>query len=170
MRLFSPKITFVYEMVALLVLSVAAAHLLSDHHPKGLTWERQPLRPELAVESADQLPERQELGTIGTDMALRLYAEQDALFVDARFLEDYEAGHIPGAVNIAPGMFADEVEAVLGAPEDDTTLVIYCSSASCMMSHELGENLRMLGYTNILIYEAGFKGWQDVQGDVEQSE
>lgn len=169
MRLLSPKVTYCYEILILLVLSVVAAHIYNQHVPEGLTWERMPIQPvEYAADG--EVPVAKGIGTVGTEMVKRLVAEEGATFIDARYEEDFKAGHIPAAINIPPGMFADEAESLIGAPDDGRLLVIYCSSLTCRMSHDLGENLRMLGYMNMLIYEEGFRGWTEAQGEVEVEE
>ncbi|NJB67010.1 rhodanese-related sulfurtransferase [Desulfobaculum xiamenense] len=167
MRLLSPRLTVLYEMAFLVAVSVACAHFFNIHHPEGLTWERAPLRQSMLPAAAETLPGASAAQGIDTPEALQAFTEGGALFIDARFVEDFEEGHVPGAVNIPPGMFAEDAQRLIGAPDAGRRIIIYCSSITCHMSAELAESLDMLGYGNLFVYGEGFAGWLAAGGAVE---
>ena len=70
--------------------------------------------------------------------------------LDVREQDEYDSGHIPGAVLLPVGSI-DEDTAAEVIPEKDSTVLVYCRSGnrSKMASSALAE----LGYTNI--YEFG---------------
>ncbi|SKA72956.1 rhodanese-like domain-containing protein [Desulfobaculum bizertense] len=170
MRVFSPKLTVCYEILFLCALALGLAYIANMHNPKGLSWEQVPLKTTTVVQQNDGLPEAGTVGVVTTEQALDLFTEKGAVFVDARFPEDFSEGHVPDAVNISPGMFSEDAMELLGPAENQTLpLIVYCSSLSCRMSNELAENLLMLGYSNVYVYEQGFEGWIEADGLVEMS-
>ena len=51
-------------------------------------------------------------------------SKADIVIVDTRSLENYEAGHIPGAISVP---FPDEIRARHQELPQDKTIVLYCS-------------------------------------------
>jgi len=80
------------------------------------------------------------------------------IFLDARPVAEYQAGHIPGALSL-PFEEKDEkiaeVEFLLQGP-----VITYCSGAACDDSLELTKYLRAVGFTNIALYAGGFNEWK----------
>jgi rhodanese-related sulfurtransferase len=52
-----------------------------------------------------------DLGIDDVEIAKQIYDSGEAVFVDARSREDYEEGHIKGAVSLPVGQFHDFIEA-----------------------------------------------------------
>jgi rhodanese-related sulfurtransferase len=84
-------------------------------------------------------------------------------FLDARRGEDFAAGHIAGARNLA--VWESDVDARITEfeatvkPSFASPLVLYCSGGECEDSHLLASKLLALGYRNLLIYQEGFPDW-----------
>jgi sulfur-carrier protein adenylyltransferase/sulfurtransferase len=78
------------------------------------------------------------------------------LFVDVREREEWDEGHIPGAVHVPRGNLESRVEGLL--PERDRPLVVYCAggSRSAFAARTLGE----LGYTDVRSLAGGFTDWK----------
>jgi len=95
-----------------------------------------------------------EIDEIGATEAAAL---SDApLFVDVRDHEEWDEGHIPGAVHLPRSNLESRVEGLL--PERDRTLVVYCAggSRSAFAARTLGE----LGYTDARSLAGGFTDWK----------
>ena len=108
-----------------------------------------------------------EIGTV--DLARKLYDSGGYIFVDARSSEDYEQGHIKGAVSLPVGRFEDEVESFLEHYPPEALIVTYCSGRTCMDSHHLAEFLLEFGYDRVNVFIDGFPGWKTAGHPVEKS-
>jgi rhodanese-related sulfurtransferase len=71
--------------------------------------------------------------------------EEGYLILDTRAQEEYDEGHIPGAIVIPHDEIADRAEEEL--PQKDQLLLVYCRSGR--RSKIAAEALVELGYTNI---------------------
>lgn len=94
------------------------------------------------------------------DQAKKLYDSGKYIFVDARSVEDYETGHIPGAVSLPVGRFEENIAAFLERHPPEASIITYCSGRTCQDSHRLAENLLAFGYDNVNVFIDGFPGWE----------
>lgn len=97
--------------------------------------------------------------------ALRLPAGS-VVWLDARPLADYEAGHIPGALPLNEGDWEAGLSAVLEhwLPGSGQVLVVYCSSQRCDASHavaaRLTEELGGAEVVDVAVLHGGWSAWQ----------
>ena len=75
---------------------------------------------------------------------------QEVIVLDVREQDEYDSGHIPGAVLLPAGTI-DEDTAAEVIPEKDSAVLVYCRSGN--RSKTASSALAELGYTNI--YEFG---------------
>jgi len=85
----------------------------------------------------------------------------DYTVVDTRALEDYENGHISGAINIDSEQSVEEViDAFKQIQESsDKPILIYCYSASCMNGRKVGN---VLAKNGVYVHELtiGYNEWE----------
>jgi rhodanese-related sulfurtransferase len=93
--------------------------------------------------------------------ALAKYNDPDVIFVDAREPEDYEAGHIKGAVLLPFDLLDDYWEEAVAQLPKDKEIVTYCSGAECELSLFLARYMRDQGYEKISIFFGGWVQWQE---------
>jgi sulfur-carrier protein adenylyltransferase/sulfurtransferase len=86
-----------------------------------------------------------------------------ALFVDVREHDEWEEGHIPGAVHVPRGNLESRIEAVAG--DRSTPLVLYCASGA--RSAFAAKTLAELGYQNVVSLSGGFADWKRNGYDVQ---
>ncbi len=91
---------------------------------------------------------------------MEIFAEGNAVLVDVRRQDEYDAGHIPGAILIPNETIGEEDIPQL--PHKDALMLIYCRSGN--RSKQAAEKLVKLGYTNIV--EIG--GIMDYTGEIEK--
>ena len=87
---------------------------------------------------------------ITQEEAKEMMDTQEVIILDVREQDEYDSGHIPGAVLLPVGSI-DETTAVEVIPEKDSTVLVYCRSGN--RSKTASSTLAELGYTNI--YEFG---------------
>ena len=91
-------------------------------------------------------------------LATLVRAKAPAVILDARTAKWDDGQRIPGAQHLTYEASAADVSALL--PRKDTLIVTYCGSQKCPLSHKLAHRLQSLGYTNVLEYRDGIKGWR----------
>ena len=72
-------------------------------------------------------------------------SQEGYIILDVREQEEYDQGHIPGAILIPHGQILEKAEGVL--TNKDQLILVYCRSGR--RSKLAAENLVKLGYTNI---------------------
>ena len=95
--------------------------------------------------------------TIGQVALLERMEDADApLVLDVRTPEEYESGHVPGAVNLPYDQLAGRL-GELDAPED-REIVVYCERGGRAGRAE--STLREAGYTAVRHLEGDMSGWR----------
>ena len=87
---------------------------------------------------------------ITQEEAKEMMDTQEVIILDVREQDEYDSGHISGAVLLPVGTI-DETTAAEVIPEKDSTVLVYCRSGN--RSKTASSTLAELGYTNI--YEFG---------------
>ena len=78
-----------------------------------------------------------------------------ATFVDTRDAEQYEAAHIPGAINIE----WREIPARLAELPESGMVIFYCNTGT--LSSQATFAARLLGRENVVVLQTGISGWQE---------
>jgi rhodanese-related sulfurtransferase len=85
------------------------------------------------------------------------YDAHDALFIDARDAKMYAKGTILRALNIPLKRFKRMKKWFPG--RKDAPLLIFCNGVQCGKSTKLAEKFARAGYTDLMVYTAGFPEW-----------
>lgn len=93
---------------------------------------------------------------------LERVADGTAAVLDVRPLEEYLAGHIPGALSIP----LEELEARLGELPDSTEIVAYCRGVNCVLSREATRVLTARGRRSLRLAD-GMLEWRLAELPVE---
>lgn len=117
-----------------------------------------PLQADDSSPLAEAIEEYLEFTEYGSSIILpeQIPAEDwpNILVIDARDAAQFEADHIPGAVNIE----WREVVARRDEIPRDQPVIIYCNTGS--LSAQAGFALRLLGWDNVRILQDGLLGWK----------
>jgi rhodanese-related sulfurtransferase len=107
-------------------------------------------------------------GTQGGDRdGIRLVALEDVerlvqhgrVVIDARTADEYDEGHIPGAVLVDYFEMGRYLEKVLPLLSPDEEIVVYCSGEGCEDAELLARELYTLGFERVLVFKGGLEGW-----------
>lgn len=111
------------------------------------------------LQAADGESTAQGYHQISQEEAKEMMSNNDGhIIVDVRRQDEYDEGHIPGAVCIPNESIADTKPD--GLPDSDQVILVYCRSGR--RSKEAAQKLYNIGYTNV--YEFG--GIIDWSGDI----
>ena len=149
------------EMIILLGASVALALMVNFISPRGIALIGQWDTAKGVITADPQLAEERKLEEIDSvTWAKEIYDKGHVLFVDARSQNNYEQGHIAGAVSLPIGQFDEMIESFLSKHALDQPMVTYCSGRTCEDSHNLARLLSEAGFTDVRIFIDGFPGWE----------
>ena len=92
---------------------------------------------------------------ITQEAAKEMMDTEEVIILDVREQDEYDSGHIPGAVLLPVGTIDDDTAAEV-IPEKGSTVLVYCRSGN--RSKTASSTLAELGYTNIYEF-GGIKTW-----------
>ena len=151
----------IQELSILVTTSIIAAIAVNYFSPAGIALVGQWDTAKgviTANEKSDIVLDDLEIGDVA--LAKKLYDSQGFVFVDARSRDDYDEGHIRGAVSLPVGQFDEKIEVFLKHHPPENAIVTYCSGRTCEDSHKLAQLLLAFGYTEINVFIDGFPGWE----------
>ena len=82
-------------------------------------------------------------------------AGEKFLLLDVREDNEWEKGHIPGAVHMGKGVIERDIE--MAVPDAGAKIILYCGGG--FRSALVADNLQKMGYTNVESMDGGWKGW-----------
>ena len=149
------------EIIILVGVAVTLAFVVNTFSPRGIALVGQWDTAKGVITADPQLAEERKLEEIDSvTWAKEIFDKGHVLFVDARSQNNYEEGHIPGAVSFPLGQFDEKIESFLSRHSLDQPLVTYCSGRTCEDSHNLARLLLEAGFTDIRVFIDGFPGWK----------
>ncbi len=99
---------------------------------------------------------RGEIDEVDATRARELVDAGEPLVVDVREQDEWDEGHVPGAVHIPRGHLESRIERA--APDPTRPIIVYCSAGnrSAFAAKTLGE----LGYQDVVSLSGGFTDWK----------
>jgi len=85
---------------------------------------------------------------------------EDHAFLDVREKEEFEDGHLEGAISVPRGLIEFKIEEVL--PDKDKLIVVCCAKGG--RAALAGQTLMEMGYTNIKYLKGGYTGYCEEAG------
>jgi rhodanese-related sulfurtransferase len=77
--------------------------------------------------------------------------------VDVREESEWAKDHLPGAIHLGKGIIERDIEERL--PDTSATIVLYCGGG--YRSALAADNLRKMGYENVISMDGGIRGWRE---------
>ena len=91
------------------------------------------------------------------DVNRQLDAGETPTLIDVREESEFADAHLPGAVHLSKGVIERDVERRY--PDPAAELVLYCGGG--YRSALAADNLRRMGYTNVVSMNGGWRGWTE---------
>ena len=82
--------------------------------------------------------------------------------VEALPAQYYDAGHLPGAINLPLDALEHRSADVL--PDKDLEIVVYCAGPTCQNSHVAQRKLTTMGYGKVRVFTGGKAEWSQAGG------
>jgi sulfur-carrier protein adenylyltransferase/sulfurtransferase len=83
-------------------------------------------------------------------------SERGCVIVDVREREEWDEGHLPGAVHVPRGHLESRIESA--APDKSRPVLVYCASGN--RSAFAAKTLEELGYDHVVSLSGGFTDWK----------
>ncbi len=99
---------------------------------------------------------RSEISEIDATQARERIESGEPVVVDVREQEEWDEGHIPGAVHVPRGHLESRIERL--APDTGRPVVVYCSAGN--RSAFAAKTLAELGYEDVVSLAGGFTDWK----------
>jgi sulfur-carrier protein adenylyltransferase/sulfurtransferase len=99
---------------------------------------------------------RAEIHEVDAERARDLIENADPVLVDIREQNEWDEGHIPGAVHIPRGHLESRIERT--APDHGRQVVLYCSAGN--RSAFAAKTLEEMGYEDVVSLADGFTDWK----------
>jgi rhodanese-related sulfurtransferase len=94
----------------------------------------------------------------------RLDTREKLTLIDVREESEWARGHLPGAVHLSKGVIERDIEEAF--PDKEAPLVLYCGGG--FRSALVADNLKKMGYTNVISMDGGWRGWTSAGYPVEK--
>ncbi len=149
------------EIAVITGLSIVVAFVVNYFSPNGIAFKGQWNTDQgvISAQSKNSIVDNElEIKTLAT--AKEMFDKGAFLFVDARSFEDYEEGHIKGAISLPLGEFYDRIDTFLNNYPPSYSIITYCSGRECDDSHELAQYLIDEGYANVKTFIDGYPSWE----------
>lgn len=102
-----------------------------------------------------------------TDVAGYLKLQESGaehILIDTREESEWGRGHLPGAIHMSKGVIERDI--VARVPDKSAKLVLYCGGG--FRSALAGENLKRMGYTDVISMDGGWRAWTEAGLPVEK--
>ena len=81
---------------------------------------------------------------------------REAVVVDVRDKDEWDAGHIPGATHVSRGTIEFDIEEEV--PDRNALIICHCGGGG--RSALAAENLKRMGYRNVHSMAGGLRAWK----------
>lgn len=138
----------IFQAAALSAVSVAIGLAVNAASPEPLPLLRQPV-----------LDEYEPWPVVEGEAVLAHVNNGTAILIDARPVEDYQRGAIPGAINLPYNDFQAYFTEMSEALPLEELYIVYCSGGNCDDSHEVLTQLEAFGFEQLMLYKLGWEEW-----------
>lgn len=159
----------IFKEAAIIILAAAVVALVvNSFRTQGLPL----IGPDDTVsgDNAGNSDDAIAIDEISMQRAMELYRADTALFADARGGNEFNSGHIKGAVNLPEGQFDQWIGAFLENTDPGVTIITYCEGYYCPLAKKLALKLMMAGFENVYHLPDGWGNWNKFRMPIEIGE
>ena len=109
------------------------------------------------VRSDEQPGERRSRYDITLDEFREHVQGGSAVIIDARSPEDFQRGHVRGAINVPSGHKESYIAQLKRDYPADQLIIIYCGSSQCHAGDSVYDYAASQGFTNMRVFKSGWK-------------
>lgn len=147
-----PRETIVAGILLLLVTAAVSGGLQA--------WQSGvELRDILSVSPVESAAFEAGIPLLRTPEVRQIHADGTALFLDARAMQEYDQGHLPGAFSLPFHDFETAFPGVAPILSPTDPLIVYCSGPGCDDALQVALRLRDAGFATVQVYLDGWEGW-----------
>ena len=100
---------------------------------------------------------KQATNEVSIDKAPAVIAQCDVL-IDVREFEEFQAGHLPGAIHMSRGMLEFKIADNPQFQSHDLKIALYCKTSG--RAALCAQSLKQMGFLNVSSIAGGFDAWQ----------
>lgn len=146
------KNKFIKEISIILFISILAGFTYN-----GISDQQIPLIYEpFIVESGS---------TLSISDARRINKYKSALFIDARIKEDFNAGHIPDAINIPANLSRSNKIELLEQLPKNLQIIVYCENPQCHFAERMAKEMQYMKFKSVIVFDGGWDVWNSTESN-----
>jgi rhodanese-related sulfurtransferase len=144
----------------ILFFSGVVAVVANSVHPRKIPWVQQ------WSNHVEAKAKKNGIKVIPLSIALQRFQslEDPATFIDARSVEEFNAGHVVGAISIPFQSLEEQFPRIGSLIDSGQELIVYCQNRACDDSLMLAIELQAMGAENLTLFIDGFEVWQKYGG------
>lgn len=98
------------------------------------------------------------------DVKQRQDAGESFHLVDVREDREWKAGRLPNSIHLGKGIIERDIEEAIS--DTAAEIILYCGGG--FRSALAADNLRKMGYTNVISMDGGYRNWNDAGYPIEK--
>ena len=134
------KLSFFLVIIFFVLYAASVVHAV-DKTPEQVVREAKASVSEVSIDEVKKMIDNRE----------------DIILLDVRDSEEYETGHIPGAINISRGSLDFKVHLIV--PDKNKRIIVYCGLD--LRSPLATKSINDLGYKKAVNMIGGLKAWKE---------
>ena len=154
------------RLATIIGISGAAGFAYNAVHDAGVKWSATAAAKPAKTDQYVTFPFAPNGSTISWPEVFALQDQGKLLLVDARYRAYWQAGNIPGSVQLNPEGAKVRFDEFYAKYPKDIPIVIYCGGPDCPFSKNLAILLMQEGYLNVRYVPGGYEEWLQLSGKV----
>lgn len=145
---------YLIELILILVISSVSGFLFNLFSDNNINWFYE-----------ERVWQQGEI--LSAEQVLNLVKQRDAVFLDIRYEDEFQNGHLPGAIWVPTNASLDRKVEIVDSLDKDQLLVVYCNNEKCHSAKNFAGFLIHYGYKKVLLFEGGLEEWNNAGYPVE---